>query len=139
MKAGSAAVANLSAAALLGILTLGVFYVLQDYGPESSLRKFHRAAVNRNLREISEVIAKGSNPESVRVLAKMVYDYAHAGARYQLLHVKRENKRVVAEVAYVLPGRPVVFPVLWVVEKEPDGWKVDINETDKIRTQTYGP
>ncbi|HRK20521.1 MAG TPA: hypothetical protein PLX06_01850 [Fimbriimonadaceae bacterium] len=138
MRAGSTSVSSLIAALGLGLLTFGVFFVLQDYGPESALRKFHRAAVNGNLREVSEVVAQDSNREFVEGLAGMVFRYARAGARYQLLHVKRENKRVVAEVAYVLPGRPVAYPVLWVVEKERGGWKVDVNETVKIRLQTYG-
>lgn len=138
MKAGNASLASLFSALCLGILTFSVFFVLQDYGPESALRKFHRAAVNRNLSEVLEVVAQDADRGYVEGLAGMVFDYARAGARYQLLHVKRENKRVVAEVAYVIPNRPVSYPVLWVVEKARDGWKVDVNETVKIRQQTYG-
>lgn len=139
MKAGNASLGSLFSALGVALLTFGVFFVLQDYGPESALRKFHRAAVNGNLAEVMDVVAQDAARENVEGLAAMVYNYARAGARYQLLHVKRENKRVVAEVAYVLPNRPIAYPVLWVVEKKPGGWRVDVDETVKIRLQTYGP
>ena len=137
MRRGAAQIGSLFAALLLAGLTAGVFWVLQDYGPESALRKFHRAAVNRNYRELTQLVAPNSYEDSLNRLYYMVDTFARSGAQYQLLYVKRENKRVVAEVAYAWPNRKLVVPVFWVVEKFPGGWKVNVNQTEAIR-QRYG-
>ena len=128
-RRGAANPTGLVAALLLALLTVAVFWVLQDYGPESALRKFHRAAVNHNRRELLETVAPNSYRQNVEALAYTVDSYARSGARYQLKNVERENKRVWAEVAYLFPNRPIEFHIFWEVEKVPGGWKVNVNDT----------
>lgn len=140
MASRSTRLASILAAVLLSSLTLGVFYVLQYYGPESALRKFHRAAVNRDVDELLSVIADDSYRENVQFLGSMVENYARIGARYQVYKVDRGNRRVVAEVGYVLPNRQLTPPILWIVEKKRGGWKVDVNETvDIMQRKMFGP
>ena len=92
---------------------------------------------SRNYRELTQLVAPNSYEDSLNRLYYMVDTFARSGAQYQLLYVKRENKRVVAEVAYAWPNRKLVVPVFWVVEKFPGGWKVNVNQTEAIR-QRYG-
>jgi hypothetical protein len=126
------------AAAALLLLTGTVFWLLRDYGPESALRKFHRAAVNRNVRELLHTVPDDAERSNVEFLAMMVENYARFGARYQLLHVKREDRLVMAEVAYVLPNRPMAPSVLWIVAKYRDGWRVDVDRTMRMLRMTQG-
>src|SRR5688572_14875696 len=94
MRSGKAATSSLIAAIVLALLTGGVFWVLQDYGPESALRKFHRSAINREWRELEGVVMPGSYRQNVELLASMVDTYARLGARYRLNSVKRQNGKV---------------------------------------------
>src|SRR5687767_10393182 len=41
-----------TASALLAVLTIAVFFVLQNYGPESAVRRFHDALLRRDGREL---------------------------------------------------------------------------------------
>ena len=137
MRSGKAATASLIAALVLALLTGGVFWVLQDYGPESALRKFHRASINHEWRDLGEVVMSGSYRQNVEVLANMVETYARLGARYQLQQVRRQNGKVLARVEYVFPnGRR--DPVFWVVDKAKDGWRVNVNETMGQRMDQFG-
>lgn len=138
MRRGAIAPGTLIAALAMAILVSSVFFLLQDYGPESALRKFHRAVVNRDLADLRYVVSPGSSETALNQMAAMVDSYARAGARYQLLYVKRENRRVIAEVAYVMPNRGLVLPVFWVVEKSGARWRVDVDETLAVRRQMYG-
>jgi hypothetical protein len=138
MKRGATNVAGLVSALLLAALTGGVFWVLQDYGPESALRKFHRAAVNRNYRELVDTVSPNSYRQNLEDLAYMVDTYARRGARYQLKFVERRNKRVKAEVIYVHPNRQMQPSVFWIVEKLPGGWRVNVNDTVSFMRSLYG-
>ena len=128
MRSGKAATASLISALVLVLLTAGVFWVLQGYGPESALRKFHRAAINHEWRDLEEVVTPGSYRQNVQLLASMVETYARIGARYQLGRVRRSSNRVIAEVFYSFPNNRS-DPVFWVIEKVRDGWRVNVNET----------
>jgi hypothetical protein len=138
MQRGRASISSLVSALVLAVLTGGVFWILQDYGPESALRKFHRAAVNRDLRELSQVVTQDSFRQNVELLAAMVEGYARNGARYQLREVNRQNRRVIAEVEYVFPNRGLSVPMFWVVVKDREGWKVSANDTEAVRRRMYG-
>lgn len=138
MKRGTPNLSGLISAALLSALTLGVFMVLREYGPESALRKFHRAAVNGNTRELARAVTPGSYPENLLSLASMVHSYARQGAQYQLKNVDRKERRVVAEVAYILPTRQMEPHMFWVVDKRPEGWRVNVNATADVRRMIYG-
>lgn len=137
MRSGKAATSSLIAAVVLAILTGGVFWVLQDYGPESALRKFHRAAINREWRELEGVVIPGSYRQNVELLASMVDTYARLGARYRLNSVKRGNGKVQALVEYVFPNGRRSDTVFWIVDKAKDGWRVNVNETVRQRMDQF--
>lgn len=138
MRRGAANLPGLSAALLLALLTGAVFWVLRDYGPESALRKFHRAAVNGNYRELARVVTPNTYASNLNTLVNMIAGYARNGARYQLKRVDRREKHVLAEVAYVYPDRPMQPHVLWVVERVEGGWRVNVNATIEVGQMMYG-
>lgn len=117
------------AAVLLSVLTLTVFYRLQDYGPESALRKFHVASVNGDWRTLSQVTI-ANVPEDVLVdLQKSVSEIARAGGRYEMRQIVRTREKAQALVVYSLPFRGQEVPHIWVVTKESGRWKVNPGET----------
>ena len=125
------------AALLLATLTISVFWALQNSGPESVLRRFHRAAVNGDFQELAEVVSPDSTPQAVRILQYGVADYARMGARYQMLRMKRSPRLVQATVAYVLPNRQMVPTMTWIVEKRGTQWKVNADKTLSVLAQAF--
>ena len=118
--------------AVLAGLTLGIFYVLQDYGPESAIRRFHRAISSQpvNVQELAQVTQQEVGQGVVSQLVQTVLAIDPTAQRYQLRRMDRSPRQVRAEVAYLTPpGYVVVLP--WVVRKTPgsESWRVDAVET----------
>ncbi|MFQ3587077.1 MAG: hypothetical protein SNJ74_02275 [Fimbriimonadaceae bacterium] len=117
--------ASVLPAAILAVLTLGVFWSLREYGPETALRKFHRGAVQREIEEVYRVTVPNPNPNTVGFLATRIHQFAQQGARYQVRYVQRRAGFVVAEVEYVFDRRGIRVPMLYVVRKVDGQWRVD--------------
>ncbi len=119
--------AALSAVALT-LLTLFVFWVLQDYGPESAIRRFHDAVLNGDTHVLAQVTQEDIRDPRVAHLAQAVTWLDQQGARSVILGMHREPKLVAAEVQYTLPdggeGR-----TWWIVVKIQRTWKVDASQT----------
>lgn len=121
------------AAGLIATLTASVFFVLQNYGPESTVRRFHEAVVRKNFSELSRVSSGSIRQATDRVeldpatamLWNFVTDLVAQGARLRLRDVQRGPGFVWVAVYYVVPGRaPVALP--WLARHTPQGeWKVD--------------
>ncbi|BBO23321.1 MAG: hypothetical protein AMXMBFR19_05480 [Chthonomonadaceae bacterium] len=120
---------KLAASIVLAGLTLAVFATLQDYGPESAVRRFHEAALNGDSRAMGRVVTSDSSEGAVSLLASRVLELARSGGRYQLLGIERGPGSARAEVAYVFPYRGLVISMLWSVRKEGRSWRVDADET----------
>ena len=125
------------AAATLAILVLAVFSVLQDYGPESAIRRFHDAVRRDDVRALAQVTEEDPRDARVQHLAQNVALLSKQGANYRILRMDREPRQVAAEVQYVLPdgrqGRTV-----WVVVKTRRTWRVEASETGRYFRRTLG-
>lgn len=117
--------ASVLPAAILALLTLGVFWTLRGYGPETALRMFHRGAVQRQAEEIYRATVPNPNPNTVAFLATRIHQFAQQGARYQVRYIHRRSGFVVAEVEYVFDRRGIRVPMLYVVRKIDGQWRVD--------------
>ncbi|HZH97643.1 MAG TPA: hypothetical protein VEX38_01615 [Fimbriimonadaceae bacterium] len=127
---------SLAASAVLAILTLLVFFVLQHYGPESAVRRFHQAVLNDSARELALVTVQTPGDPDVQFLSQMVRDSVRTGANIRLGRVERERNRAVAEVGYVYPrGVRVIY---WVVERKPAGWMVNGKATTDLFRRMMG-
>lgn len=122
----SAVIASLALAAL----TLATFSMLREVGPESTVRKFHKEAVNGELAAAYR-LSIHSSPDSVGQLASIVANIARNGGQFSIRGSERlPNGAMVVEVEYIFPNR-MRQPFLWIVDHErPNApWRVDADKT----------
>ncbi len=123
---------NLLAAAVLTVLTLSVFSVLREFGPESAVRKFHRAVLSNNRDELLLTIQQPASQSAFSYLAQNVWNFAKVGGRYQIRSLQRNTNQVVAEVEYSYPNGQLIASTLWVVNREKAGWKINVDATAQL-------
>ena len=110
-----------AAAAVLATVTLCVFGVFQNYGPESAVRRFHHAVAHDDLGEMAQVVTQGVDSSAMKELRGYVSRaLAGSGAGYRILTSDRSEKQVVMLAKY--QSTP---PIVWVVVKLPGGWRID--------------
>lgn len=129
---------SIVAASTLALITLFVFYTLQDVGPESAIRRFHMAVLQGNRSEIDALASQGANAPTTQWLeSKVVNAIAVLHARYQVMHMDRSDTSVGAEVAYVLPNGSTM-PMYWIIEKDRGRhqWRVNADRTYEITVST---
>ncbi len=138
-------------AGLLAAVTLFVFFVLQNYGPESAVRRFH-AAVSRvkvspdgrydmpysAAEELQRVTMQRIGTASVGYLVRFTSERFAAGGTFQIVRVERgteNSNQMLAAVVYRIPGY-LPDAAIWVVEQPRDGegmrssdWKVNADGT----------
>lgn len=126
------------AALLLSALTLSVFAVLQNYGPESAVRRFHEAAVNRNAEQLRRVSVRDLQDMPTRYLTFRVDELIRSGTRIQIRRTIREPRRVLVEVRYFFPGGGQTS-LWWHVERQPNGeWRVNARRTLELARMRLG-
>ena len=114
----------------LAALTLATFASLQEYGPESAIRKFHRAVLNEDSEGLREVVVRGTPQWEMNELARRVLDAAYTGLQFQIVSMRRlPDSSVIAVVAYFFPNRDMARIQPWVAKKEYGRWRVDAVET----------
>lgn len=120
----------------MALITLAVFSTLQDYGPESAIRRFHAAIASDDGPELQQVTEQSIQAPQVRYLATWVRLLQQQGYRYQLMRMDRSPTQVRAAVVYTAGN--IVRPMIWVVEKKGHTWKVDAVKTDTILRDSLG-
>ncbi len=114
-------VPGLGAATALAAATLGVFATFQNYGPESAVRRFHHAVANGDARELAQVVEGSANTSAVRDLSRFVTEALVAsGASYGIVTSERTPTQVAMLARY--SNHP---PIVWVVMKARDRWRID--------------
>ncbi len=126
--AGSRASSNIIAAGSVAAIILAIFFRFQEYGPESTLRKFHEAAARGDEQELGRLVDQ-TNPEVARALEIQVNEFLRAGARYQLVSMDRSPGQVIANVRYVMPRRGYEIPMVWIVVQRGHVWRIDALKT----------
>lgn len=142
--------ASLLPATLLALIVMFTFGSLQNYGPESTLRRFHTSLLNIQRAQVagqgipanewarlrsSLVEDIGARPgtgtdEYSTMLVARVYDQYRIGATYSLARMDRHPREVRIAVVYAPPGLPQ-STIVWVVTK-PTGsreWKISARKT----------
>jgi uncharacterized UPF0160 family protein len=132
MKPGLISTASAFAAATLGIVTLLVFSLLQDYGPESAIRQFHEAVRENDDQLLASVTFEDMSDPNVQLLKRQVQDLEEQGARYSVYSVDRHPTYVEADVQYQGPGGQQIT-VVWVVRKDRRIWRVSAIQTGLAR------
>ena len=114
------------AAVVLAVLTLAVFYVLQDYGPASAIRRFHVALAADNAPGVLQVIDSRLDDPNLAYIVEQIRPYLTQGPP-QVARIDRQQGRV--RVAVVYGNR---FAVIWVVDKSGPLWKINTRLTAAV-------
>ena len=135
--------ASLGAAGVLALAVAFVFYTLRDYGPESAVRRFHRAVQVRYWTDLRRVTVQPLESPSVQHLAAEVARLTQGTHRHRLVRMDRGRDQARAAVVYSYPGglREVR---IWIVELQGRTWKVDADKTlttlrDALELRTLPP
>lgn len=130
---------SIVSALLLSVVTLAVFGLLQDHGPESALRKFHVAAVNRDQKGLLDVIDVNTDPNFVMQLQQNVYTVARMGGRYEMRQIMRGQGTAIALVIYSIPRRNQEIAQMWALKRERGKWRIDADATRQHMFAFQGP
>jgi len=125
------------AAAFLACLTIRVFFELQDYGPESAIRKFNEAVKNNDLGAMQAATLggrEGLKGDKVPFLFWSLTQWDRRGIPMQIERIKRTGNEVRAEMVLTIPHQPhdTIWAMTWVVERTGRDWLVDANKTATI-------
>lgn len=121
-------IASVGAVLILVALTLGTFYLLRDYGPESAIRRFHEAALSNDDNALRRLTAAEEHFGATAQLKQRVRAYSEAGASIRLAKVIRSPRRAEAEVDYIFPHG--IDSIVWVVDKKDNSrWLIDPDAT----------
>ncbi len=120
--------ASLGAAGVLALAVGFVFATLRDYGPESAVRRFHRAVQVRDWNDLRRVTAQPLESPSVQRLAAEVARLTQGRHQHRLVRMDRSPVQAHAAVVYSYPGglREVR---IWIVDLKDGTWKVDADKT----------
>ena len=125
------------ASVLLALLTTSVFFVLQDYGPESAIRKYNEAVLEGDNLALNQISSQTSDTPDGQWLQAQVHAFLAAGGRLRLEQMQRQPTTDLAEVEYVLRDPPAVR-FLFVVTKENHVWRVNPQATHAVFDQVTG-
>ncbi|MEI8282415.1 MAG: hypothetical protein WCG75_08425 [Armatimonadota bacterium] len=149
--------ASVLPAILLGTLVLFTYSTLQNYGPQSTIRKFHSAIHNINQAVVNgskipksdwEVLRStleedigelGTGPflpnRDVFNTYKSVAELFQEGRAYSLGPMDRRQREVRIAVIY-MKGKTPPISMVWVVEKPSGGreWKISAHKTVSAMT-----
>lgn len=123
-------------AILLVVLVGAVFGFLQGYGPENVLRRFHVAAVNRDLRGMQKASVENATPNSIASLGSDISAIARLGGTYHVYRIQKKDKVALAVVSYSIPGNSTTY--LYVLQEQHGRWYVDPDSTIGLKSQKYG-
>lgn len=144
-------------AGLLALVTLGVFYVTQNYGPESAVRRFHTVGLHANsvfnagqpfnyqllqpydLLELAEVTSPSvRDPNVARLMDDWVRPVGLYNARYEIARIDyiHPDQATVA-VIYNYPMHPP-SAMVWIATLKNNTWKVEVDLTAKIVREMGG-
>jgi len=111
--------------------------MLQDYGPESAIRRFNSALQRGDLLEVQSVTEQPLDSPTAQELIYLVNTLLQQGFSYQLLKMDRQPGQVRAAVVYSR-GKYQIYPVIMVVEKDQRVWKIDADKTVTIKRDAFG-
>lgn len=121
------------AATIVAIGIFGLFLRLQEYGPESALRKFHQAIQRGSWSDLQRVTVEDVRSGLVRRAVQRAGALMAIGGNRspRILRTDRLPNQVRLVVAYASPGRQPTY-LVWVVDRKGQTWKVNTEATDLV-------
>jgi len=130
----STTVTSRLSALALALLTLLVFWFLQDFGPESTLRRFFQLAATDNWAGIDQLLApSGRQLSALTIPEQEVIEHArvvaHLGA-YRIVSAKVGSQEATLRVDYEMPNMFGPDEESWVLYRPPHSrWTIDLQKT----------
>jgi hypothetical protein len=116
------------AAAALALITLFTFFVFQNVGPQSAIRRFHIAAAANDGDAINRLTTEGARAPSTSYMVNFVTKLAEFNATFEVVSTRRLHNEVLVGVQYRLPNG-MTNGVLWHVRQGQHDWRVDCEGT----------
>lgn len=124
---------SLLAAIALSTLTLSVFALSANRGPESAVRRFHQALLEGDHAMVVNLMEDGEQ-ESGRYLRLQIASALAQGVQIQLRRVTTEGRLSYVDVIY-LSGNRLVGAIRLVVRKPGNRWMINAGESLKLQAQ----
>lgn len=121
----------------LAILTFLVFASLQNFGPESTIRRFHVAIANRDIKLLQSTLAQDVSNQDVAELIGWTRPLLQSGYSYRIQRMDRQPSEVRAAVLYSRP-RSFSQARIWVVERRGRQWIIDASKSARILRDALG-
>lgn len=117
---------SILSAAILCVVVLGSFFVLRNYGPESTVRRFHFAVIKNDQATLREICLGGD--AAVFALSNKLKRLFADRAQISLGGVNDDDpNHVVAQFIY--RTREYVYTINWAIEHKRKGWMIDAETT----------
>lgn len=114
---------------LLSLITLFVFGTLQNYGPDSTVQKFHHAAAAGDAEAAVPLVTPDFDSSSTQELwATLVWLMANGRTEYAITHYQREVNKAGVVVRYRLPNGEM-RTLVWDVDRVEGKWVIDTRQT----------
>jgi hypothetical protein len=121
---------SVGSAVVLAALTLSVFVLAQNRGPESSFAAYLEAIASRDSARLQRVSAEPVADPAAQALASQFAGWIRAGARVQTAGVEQDGRRSVVRVVLTSPrGELAAIPVVLVKPPGRYRWLVSATET----------
>ena len=131
MKITVAKLPSVIAAAVLAVMTLAVFYILQDYGPASAIRRFHAAlAKDDKAGELLVVDCPIGDP-NLAFIINQIRPFVSRGIQPQVARMDRQPGSVRVAVVYTAQNHER-YAIIWIVDKKGSLWKIDTKLTAAV-------
>ena len=135
------------AAGVLAFVTLGVFYVLQYYGPESVVRRLHTVGLSmdqyvdaripfqpsllnrKDRNELAESTTASAPQDLAFLMDNVIRPIGVLNGNYQIARIDYQHSdQVTLAVLYRYPFQPPAAMV-WIVTLDNGNWKVNVAQT----------
>jgi hypothetical protein len=114
---------------LLSLVTLFVFFTLQNYGPDSTVRKFHLAARELDRDEAATLVYPDFDSSSTQELWTLVAGLlANGRTDFEITHFQRKANQAAIVVRYRFPNGEQ-RTLIWLVNRIEGKWRIDTRET----------
>jgi hypothetical protein len=141
---------SFASAVALSLITLFVFLVFQNFGPESAVRRLHAVtyriadyipreeAFDLQLVKLSDLaelraVTLANDPQALKGLIEILRISAYTRARYEIVRLDYQTPSlVVAVVQYNQPGAEEPQFFVWIVKLDGRTWKIDPAATVKL-------
>jgi len=124
------------AAAALALVTIFTFYVFQNFGPQSAIRRFLMDVASGHVADLDQVSLYSTEPHNspeeeegryaTMQLAQEVASCVRRNASYEIVSLKslHGGHEVAATVEFRFPNGYSIYPVWHVVQTQSD-WRID--------------